>query len=526
MNAVIYARYSSERQTEQSIEGQLRECREYAQKNNINVIAVYADRAVSGRTDDRAEFQRMLRDAKKGAFEAVIVWKVDRFGRSREDIAKNKAILRRAGVQLLYAREHIPEGAEGIILEGLLESLAEYYSAELREKIIRGMRESAYKAKYNGSRVPFGYNVDDQKNFVIDENAAGIVRGVFEAFAAGRSMAEIRRDLAARGVRTVYGNPFSESVISRMLRNRRYLGEYHWHEIVIPDGIPRIIDDALFDRCQRELDRIRSAPARQRDEDGPRFVLTGKLFCGLCGCSMIGDSGTSAAGASYYYYSCFNHKKRRTCAKRSVRKDWIEREVVRITAQTVLTDDMIAAIAARVADVQRQEYEEASELGYLRQRLDSCEAGIRNIMRAIEAGILTESTGARLRELEAERDQLRADIAREELRPAPMTEAQIAFFLESFRGGDVEDPEYRQRIIDTFVRRVYLYDDRIVITYNTGTRDAAGAVTPAETEAVLQGCECSDSVAVGPPERGSSNFSVFFISGIIGVFAKIKPPRY
>lgn len=522
MNAVIYARYSSDKQTEQSIEGQIRECTEYAEKNGIAVIGSYVDRAISGRTDDRPEFQRMLADARRHAFEAVIVWKVDRFGRSREDIAKNKAVLRRAGVQLLYAREHIPEGAEGIILEGLLESLAEYYSAELREKITRGMRESAYKCKFNGSAPPFGYAVGEDKSIVLDPAAAPVVRQIFEAYAAGRSMSAIRRDLSARGLRTPKGNEFSFCMISRMLQNRRYLGEYRWREIVIPGGIPQIIDEALFERVQRELAKNKTAPARARGESGVRFLLTGKLFCGHCRGTMTGDSGTSGAGRMYYYYSCFNHKIRRACPKKSVPKDWLEREVVRLTVEAVLTEPMIERISARVAESQRKEYEDASSLGYLRQRLDGCESAIRNILRAIEAGIFTETTGARLRELEDEREQLRADIAREELRPAPMTAAQVAFFLERFRGGDVEDPEYRQQIIDLFVRRVWLYDDRIVITYNIGGDADASAV---ETEAVLDAPSCSDMVSCGSPGRDNPNIAVFVISGILGIIAKVKPPR-
>lgn len=524
MNAVIYARYSSERQTEQSIEGQIRECKQYAEQNGLIVIGTYVDRAVSGRTDERAEFQRMLRDSRKGAFGAVIVWKVDRFGRNREDIAKNKAILRRNGVQLLYAREHIPEGAEGIILEGLLESLAEYYSAELREKITRGMRESAYKCQFNGSHPPFGYAIDKDKHFVLDPDQAAVVRAVFEAYAAGRSMSDIRRDLAERGMRTPQGKEFSYCMLSRMLRNRRYTGEYRWREIVVPGGIPQIIDEDLFERVQREIEKNRQAPARARGESQVRFLLTGKLFCGHCRGTMTGDSGTSCAGRTYYYYSCYNHKIRRTCRKRSVKKDWLEREVVRLTAEAVLTDEMIELISARVAEIQRKEYESASMLGYLRQRLDGCDAAIRNILKAIEAGIFTETTGARLRELEEERETLRADISREELRPAPMTQAQVAFFLERFAGGDVDDPEYQQQIIDMFVHQIFLYDDRIVITYNY---DSGGSA--ASTEAILsaaEGAECSDTLAFGSPSRDNSNISVIVTAGVIGIIAKIKPPRY
>ena len=152
MRGVIYARYSpGPRQTDQSIEGQVADCKYYAEENGIDIIEVYADRKVSGKSVvGRDEFQRMLRDAERGLFDCVLVWKIDRFGRDRQDIALGKLTLKRAGVKLLYAKESVPEGPEGIILESVLEGLAEYYSADLRQKVIRGMKETAKKGQYCG----------------------------------------------------------------------------------------------------------------------------------------------------------------------------------------------------------------------------------------------------------------------------------------------------------------------------------------------------------------------------------------
>ena len=341
MNGVIYARYSSDRQTEQSIEGQLRECQEYADANNIKIVGTYIDRAKTGRNDNRAEFQKMLRDSKQKYFDAVIVWKIDRFGRNREDIAKNKAILRRNGVSLLYAKEHIPEGAEGIILEGLLESLAEYYSAELREKITRGMRESAYKCQYNGSGIATGYYINKEHKFCIEPNGAKIVQLIFDMYDAGNTVADILRYLQSHAIKTSRGNEYTHYTITRILRNRKYIGEYRWNDIVIPGGIPRIISDEQFERVNREMDKNKKAPARARGEN-VSFLLTGKIFCGLCKGTMIGDSGTGKSGNKFYYYSCRAKKTRRACKKKSVNKEWLEREVVRLTASVVLQDDVIA----------------------------------------------------------------------------------------------------------------------------------------------------------------------------------------
>ena len=145
MRAVIYARYSSENQREESIEGQLRECYAFARKNDISVVGEYIDRAFSAKTDKRPDFQKMIKDSAKRNFDLVIVWKLDRFARNRYDSANYKAVLKRNGVKVMSATESISEGSEGILLESVLEGMAEYYSADLSEKVIRGHTENALK---------------------------------------------------------------------------------------------------------------------------------------------------------------------------------------------------------------------------------------------------------------------------------------------------------------------------------------------------------------------------------------------
>lgn len=498
MNAVIYARYSSERQTEQSIEGQLRECTEFAEQNDITIIDTYIDRAKTGRNDNRAEFQRMLRDSGRKIFDAVIVWKIDRFGRNREDIAKNKAILRRNGVTVLYAKEHIPEGAEGIILEGLLESLAEYYSAELKEKIVRGMRESAYKCQFNGSGLAIGYTVDKEHKFHIDENGAAVVRKIFDLYDSGMKIADIQRHLNQKGIKTLHNKDFTNYGITRILKNRRYIGEYSWGDIVIPNGIPRIISDEQFERVQAEMDKNKKAPARKRGGDVP-FLLTAKLFCGNCKSTMVGDSGTSKNGNSFHYYTCRTRKSKKACKKKSVRKDWLEQEVTRITAEYVLQDDVINYIADRIVDIQQKERDDKSTINYLNGRLLDTNAAINNIMKAIEAGIFSETTGERLRALEADRSELKAEIEREKIARPVISRDQVVFFLNRFKGGDVDDKEYQRQIIDLFVNKIFLYDDKIIITYNY-SRDNNEVSAEIVEEAAFSGVNsCSDMGAPLPP---------------------------
>ena len=183
MTGVIYARYSSDNQREESIEGQIRENTAFAEKNGIVIVGHYIDRAVSAKTDNRPEFQRMIRDSAKKTFDVVIVWKLDRFSRNRYDSAKYKAALKKNNVRVVSATEAISEGAEGIILESVLEGMAEYYSADLAEKVTRGLTENALKCRFNGGNgLPYGYTVDEEKHFQIDPLKAPIVAEIFERY--------------------------------------------------------------------------------------------------------------------------------------------------------------------------------------------------------------------------------------------------------------------------------------------------------------------------------------------------------
>ncbi|NLT48390.1 MAG: recombinase family protein, partial [Clostridiales bacterium] len=284
MNAVIYARYSSENQNDQSIEQQVRECKDFADGNGITIIDTYSDRAMTGRNDNRAAFQKMIRDSVRRQFEAVIVWKIDRFGRNREEIALNKSKLRHNGVKILYAKEHIPETPEGIILESVLEGIAEYYSASLSQNIMRGMRENALNCLSTGPGLSLGYYLKD-KRFYVDEHGAGIVKTIFNDYANGAGITEIYNSLNEKGYKTIHGKPFNCNAIIRILGNRRYIGEYKWHDVFNPNGMPRIIDNDLWERVQNRRKKTKKAPVQSRGVD---YLLTSKLFCGLCGKPMIG----------------------------------------------------------------------------------------------------------------------------------------------------------------------------------------------------------------------------------------------
>ncbi len=508
IKAVIYARYSSDNQREESIEGQLRECTAFAEKNDITILRHYIDRAYSAKTDNRPEFQHMIKDSSKHLFDMVIVWKLDRFSRNRYDSARYKTLLKRNGVKVVSATEVISEGAEGIILESVLEGFAEYYSADLAEKVGRGLTENALKAKFNGGNKPIGYVIDKEQHFQIDPLTAPFVLEAFKRYDEGSTMKELVDYLTVNGVRNVYGEKLNFNSIQRMLKNRRYIGEYTFRDIVIPDGIPAIVPQDLFDRVQQKMEKNKKAPARHKAEDD--YLLTTKLFCGYCGAYLCGESGTSRTGLVHHYYKCVSVKKKRTnCHKKSVRKDWIEDIVVSETMNMLMDD---AAIEAIVSMVMRLQDQENINIPLYERELRETKISIQNMLNAIQQGILTRSTKERLEELEATRDDLENKIACEKLAKPRISEEFLTFWLQRFRKLDVKQKAHRKMLIDTFVNAIFLYDDKMEITYNY--HEGTTTVTFEDLQKTIkdQGFG-SDMDSVGAPKpRKHYVFGAFFMS--------------
>lgn len=473
MNTVIYARYSAgPRQTDQSIEGQLRVCTDFCKQRGLTVIDTYCDRHISGRTDERPEFQRLIADAKRKKFEAVVVYKTDRFARNKYDSAVYKRELKRNGIQIFYAAEAIPDGPEGIILESLMEGLAEYYSAELAQKIKRGMHESALKCQSTGSGRPLGYRVDEQKHFQIDPESAQTVQTIFEQYIKGESNAAICELLNSRGLRTAQGKPFNKNSINRIIKNRKYIGEYRYHDIVVEGGMPAIISKDTFNLAQAEMERrrTRKAPKSPKAE----YLLAGRLFCGHCKGPMQGVSGTGKSGNKWYYYYCGNTRgKNKTCDKKQVSRDRLERAVVDFTVRYILQEEVLEELARKVHAAQERQNDTASEIAFYEKKLADNKKSIANVLRAIESGAATQTLPARLQELENEQAVILGELSFLKGKRLAFTEDQILFalmkHLEPYPGESEQD--YRRRIISDFVSEVYLYDDRLLIYFNISSED-------------------------------------------------------
>ena len=426
----------------------------------------------------------MIRDSDKHLFDIVLVWKLDRFARNRYDSAHYKSILKKNGVRVVSATEHITDGPEGIMLESLLEGMAEYYSAELAEKIRRGQKENALKAQRNGGQVPFGYMQIDHK-LQPDPATAPVALEIFKSYAEGATVREILEDLNQRGIKTRRGQEFKYSSFNRLLKNRTYIGEYHYSGTVISDGVPAIIPKEVFDRVQTRLEKNKRAPAMAKASD--KFLLTTKLFCGKCGRMMVGESGRSHTGKAHYYYKCGSAKRKKGCNKKAVQKGWIEDFVVRQTLQMVMDDTLMNRLVDRLLELQGQE---SFDLQLLKKQLGETEKGIENMLNAIQAGIITTSTKERLASLEAQKAQLEESILKEQIKRPVLSREQITFFIHKFRKTDISDEDERQRLIDCFVNAVYVYDDKIVLTFNY--KDGSKTVSLDEvngSDLVVFGCQ-------------------------------------
>ena len=512
MKAVIYARFSSEKQNEASIEGQLRECMDYANFNNIEVIGNYIDRAQSAKTDNRPNFQKMIKDSYKRMFDCIIVWKLDRFARNRYDSAYYKNVLKKNGVRVISAKESISQGADGILLESILEGYAEYYSAELSEKVKRGMTENALKAKSNGVRPPFGYYVDDTDHYQIDETLAPIVKEIFTLYIDGMRVNDIAKLLNERGIKHKSFD-MKYNAVFRILTNRKYIGEYKFGDIVIPNAIPAIIDEETFNSVQQRMARNKKAPAMHRSEDD--YLLTTKLFCGKCGAMMTGVIGTSHTSRQYRYYKC-NHSKQGKCDKKTVKKEWLEELVLDEIKKLLSSGEVIEELADRIYELQLREDNTATTI---QAQLTGVETKLNNLVAAITQGIYSSTTKKVLDELEERKRNLEIELFEAQTRNPVLTKEQILFAIYNFRKIDISSQEGKQRLIDGFVNSIYLYDDHFVITYNY--KGQSKTVTFEELNS-------SPLTSKGSPHQNNPNlgenpkFGLFFARDFFGIIIRFE----
>ena len=479
--AVVYARYSSAGQKEQSIDGQLAAAYKYAEAKGYQIVHEYIDRAMTGRNDDRDDFQRMLSDTGKHQFSVIIVWKVDRFGRNREEITFNKYRCKKNGVRVEYVAENMPEGPESVILEAVLEGMAEYYSLQLSQNVKRGLLENAKHHKAVSGTPPLGYKLTEDKHFEVDPDTAPLVRLIYEKYAAGETLFEIIRYLNTAGYKTPRGKPFARTSLDKLLKNEKYIGIYKFKDIIYDeDAVPALIDKDLFYKVQDMLEKNKRAPVKNWNYSD--YLLTGKLFCGYCGDPMVGKAGHGKSGRKYDYYICKKNDKK------PVRKEWIEETVLREVHRILDDDEIFQMIVDNTWEYYLEQDTKEHEREAMLKQIADIEKGIANLSKAVEQGMPFDVVSGRLDELSGQKIALRKAIAELEIQKGfKLTKDHIQFFLEQFRSMDASDRNCEKRLISVFVNAIYVYDDKLKIAFNYSEEGQRNTVS-------LHDVECSHVV--------------------------------
>ena len=455
--AVIYARYSCDQQTEQSIDGQLRVCEEYAKRNNILILNTYIDRAMTGTNDNRPDFQRMIKDSARKEWNYVLVYKLDRFSRNKYESTIHKRTLKNNGVKVLSAMENIPDTPEGIILESLLEGMNQYYSAELSQKVSRGMRENRLKGLYQGGGVPYGYRVENQR-LVIDDMQAEAVRFMYLQYSKGVFVKDIIAELTAKGV-TYKGRQFARNTVYGILANEKYSGVYTKGDEIVANMYPPIIDKQLFESVRQIVNANKFGKRSVKTV----YLLRGKLKCGYCGRPISAETGTARNGEVIHYYKCIGRKSDHNgCKKTVVNKEYLEELVINAVIDELSKPQAIDKIVRELLKIQDKQITDNLNLKTLTREKAKVTKSLENLMYAIENGIISATTNKRLHELEEQQEDLERRILIEKEKTAIKIPDNI--MREYYRQALALEP---QMLINYLVKEIILYDDKIEIYFNS-----------------------------------------------------------
>lgn len=320
--AVAYARFSSDMQREESIDAQLFDIHEFAKKNDYIILKDYFDEAVSGRTDNRDSFQEMIKDANNGEFDYIIAHKVDRFARDKYDNAIYKSRLKKKGIRVIFSQQYFDDSPEGYLMENILESFADYYVRNLSSEVMKGLKTNARNAQFNGGNPPLGYDVDEDKKYIINEKEAIIIKEIFDLYLDGKGYKSIAKILNIKGYKNKRGKPFVFNSIKPILTNKKYIGTYEYNKtsrdyneqgkknlkrinkdediIVIEDALPAIIPKSDFYKVQE----IIKSKQRTINSKARKYLLKGLVTCTNCGKKLVGYKQSKKCGYVRYYYRC------------------------------------------------------------------------------------------------------------------------------------------------------------------------------------------------------------------------------
>ena len=462
--AVIYARYSSRGQNEQSIDQQIAECEKFAKRNGYTIINRYYDEARTGTNDKRPNFQRMIFDSGSKNFEYIIIYKMDRFARNRYHSVYYKSKLKKNGVKVISAMEPISDDPSGIILESLLETMAEHYSTNLSQNVKRGLDANAEQCLCTGGNRTLGYKVIDKK-YVINPETAPVIKTIFEMYIKGYTPPQILDYLNQNHIKSITGKEFKKNNLYYILSNKRYAGYYTYKDTEKKGGIPAIISEEIFNKAQSIMAKNKKAPARTKAIE-EKYLLSSITKCGYCGRNVTGICGTSKSGGKkHFYYRCSSHSKKTNCTLKSFRKKELEDLVVSKTLE-LLTPKRINRIASEIVQLCNAERENKSGLKALENKLKKIGTEKQNLLNALKAGMAQQIILEELENLSQQQKDIELAIAKESTKYPILTVETVRKFMNDFISGDVKDFYFREKLIETFVNKIEIYNDKITISYN------------------------------------------------------------
>ncbi len=483
MIAAIYARYSSDNQREESIDAQVRAINEYAQRNGYSIVKIYSDEARSATTDNRPQFLQMMKDSAVGLFNAVIVHKLDRFSRDRYDSAFYKRQLKKNGVKLISVLENLDDSPESIILESVLEGMAEYYSANLAREVMKGMKETALQCRHNGGTPPLGYDVLPDKSYAINESEARIVRNIFEMYASGQSYNEIIDTMNREGYRSKYGRSFGKNSLHDILRNEKYTGTYIFNRTVskaggkrnnhnskpdkdiirVENGMPAIISKELWNEVSKKMNGNKRARAANSAKEN--YLLSGLVFCGECNGGMYGQRKFAGRNKSKYRcYTCGTRYRNHTCNMKSIGADFVENVVIDQLYNEIFAPGTIERMADMLSEYAMSRSTEISNnIKEFENELAGIQTKINNTVNAIANGMFHPSMKQKMDELEARKSALviRIEEAKRQAEINSPSRNQIYYYLSQDSDIKNKSLEDQKRIIQTYVCRVVVFDNHI-----------------------------------------------------------------
>ncbi len=513
MKVALYARVSSDQQADKnnSIPSQLRLLHEYAEKNNMSVYKEYIDKGESALSSNRPAFLEMISASKKRIppFQAILVWKLSRFARNRQDSILYKSLLKKRNIEVISISEPIDNTPQGQLMEGMIEVIDEFYSALLAQETLRGMIENARKGYRNGGYPNYGYkNVrvyDENKNpktiYEIEETEAKVVRLIFDLYSKGNGLKNIVMYLNKNGHKPRSGKNWSKTTIANILRNEVYIGwtvfnkrdkktrgkqfkpKSEW--IVIKDTHPAIIEEKLFKRVQKLIEERQpeNQPARTTSS---KYLLSGLMECEKC----KGAYGVTGYGRNkkYAYYNCITYSKqgKKICPGHRIRADELDKEIIQRVKNLVFSDENINKLIDDINNATKSlRVDYGRKITELKNKASDYQRRIARQYQAIESGVIDlELVAARLRELKDQQESIQNDILYYESlnnqnQPVYVTKKMMKSFRkqmeEIFMGSNVQE---QRDFLKKFTRKIIIGEDKIEIIYNIPDTKFPSSILP------------------------------------------------